>query len=155
MHEFPSHCHSVACKPEEDTPLRSMSKAFYKSHGDKDVTGQTISINLMNQNRPATLQGWTHVRKFSKGFIKTTSGAAFATVSKLKPGQEYSYGIYQYDSTSPPSTSMQATVSVNNGPPVVTEPNTDDKPTASGKAKADAKGSISFKFDRKPSAGCS
>ena len=132
-----------------------MSKAFYQTLGDKDVTGQTISINLINQNRPVTLQGWTHVRTFTKGFIKTTAGAGFATVSKLKPGQEYSYGIYQYDSTSVTSKSVQSTVRVNNGPAVVTEPNSSDKPTASGKAKADAHGSITFKFERKPSPGCS
>jgi hypothetical protein len=130
-----------------------MAKFFYQSHGDKSVKGQTQNIAL-ERARSAALYGFTQVRKFNKGFVKSDNGEASAVIRRLKAGREYKYAIYQYDSTVPYSKAVSSTVSVNGGVPVVTKPTTGDSPTLSGKIKADSSGSITFKFQRKPAADC-
>jgi hypothetical protein len=95
------------------------------------------------------LLGWGHTRSYAKGFVRSTTGSATATVSGLDPGASYVFRVYQYNEqplshTSPPSIYTECGLAVNGVSHGTTVGFNSSEPTAVGSAVASAAGTIVF-----------
>jgi hypothetical protein len=98
------------------------------------------------------LVGWTHTRQYAKGFIRSLTGSATATVTGLDPGATYIFRIYQYNEQplgTPPSIYLDDNgLSVNGVSYGNTMTYNSSEPTAAGSAVATADGKIVFTFTK-------
>jgi len=124
--------------------LATLRENNFNNRGDRTLNKRsTYTYKLANGYRCA-LSGWTHTRKYAKGFLRNQPGTAQALVSGLKPGQLYAYAIYQFASAYAGRNGLQ----VNGHTQAQTTSSRSDAPTRKGTAVATKKGEIKFNFPR-------
>ena len=132
-------------------------------NGLKDSEGKYVKLKDMtleyeiNDGYVAKLSGWTHTRDYAGGYLRNKAGDGTAVVSGLKPGAQYKFHVYQFDSSGM-SFGKKALGHVKgaNGFSVngvdqddTITLNSSTAPTVSGLATANADGTIDFAFTRK------
>ena len=63
---------------------------------DRDDIEDSILNATINCGFPVRLSGWNSVRQSQLGFVRKTSGTAYAEVSGLESGKSYEYRLYGY-----------------------------------------------------------
>jgi len=121
-------------------------KVSFEDTGDQNgLVDKTFTHSFAGDvGYKVVLTGWTHTRKYHKGYLRNTQGIGRAVVKGLDPSSSYDFRIYQY------ATSYAGTnsYSVQGRAMGSTTTSTDSNPTATGTTTSNNKGEIDFMFNR-------
>jgi hypothetical protein len=121
-------------------------KVSFEDTGDQNgLVDKTFTHSFAGDvGYKVVLTGWTHTRKYHKGYLRNTQGIGRAVVKGLDPSSSYDFRIYQY------ATSYAGTnsYSVQGRAMGSTTTSTDSNPTATGTTTSNNKGEIDFMFYR-------
>ena len=69
---------------------------FWNGQRQDNLVNQEFDFSS-NHGIQMKLTGWSHTREYAKGFVRGSSGSAYATVTNLTPGLSYGYKVYNYN----------------------------------------------------------
>jgi len=155
-------CHKKGSHPNGDGGIQEYTSLVATDKfdfNDKGSTNKLINTKAVykQDDFKVTLSGFTHTRPYARGYLRNINGEAKATVSNLEPGKAYDFKIFQFDSSGLSyKRPLNGAAKGANGFSVngVAQADTitlksSNEPTATGKATANADGTITFGFTRK------
>jgi len=127
-----------------DGYLSTVSDNNFDDLGDATLRERSSYVYKLANGYTCKLTGWTHSRRYAKGFLRNKKGTATAVVSGLVAGKLYAWKVYQYAS----QFSGKNKLRVNGGNEIWTVASKSDEPTRMGLTKASSSGLITFQFTR-------
>jgi len=128
----------------ECSKLSTLAQNNFNNRGDVSLNVGSTYTYKSSCGYTMKLSGWTHTRRYAKGFLRNRGGSGKAVVEGLKAGHRYNFKIYQYASHYAGSNAYLVN-GVNMGR---TRSGRSDAATATGTAVADGAGKVTFTFVR-------
>ncbi|CAJ1414630.1 unnamed protein product [Effrenium voratum] len=76
----------------------SASSFLFRKSPNRNLAPSNGYVQTLSNGYACELKGWTHSRKYAKGFLRNRKGTATALLYGLEPGSLYAWKVYQYAS---------------------------------------------------------
>ena len=123
---------------------------YFNDQDDKSINTYERFHHSLANGYMVELTGWTHIRtEYAKGYIRTTMGTGYATISGLKENTDYTIDVYNYASEIPGTNRLDIGNDIDSVQSFDTEQGLSEDPSVSGIiVKSAPDGRIFLRFRR-------